>query len=43
MRPSTTTNSTFAGAAEWSLGHFIQLYGRKPAVADNFGRRNGDQ
>jgi asparagine N-glycosylation enzyme membrane subunit Stt3 len=28
--------------AEWSFGHFIQYYGERPAVTDNFGDHAGD-
>jgi dolichyl-diphosphooligosaccharide--protein glycosyltransferase len=28
--------------AEWSFGHFIQYYGQRPAVTDNFGDHAGD-
>lgn len=28
--------------AEWSFGHFVQYYGRHPAVVDNFGDFVGD-
>ena len=31
------SSAEYGVLAEWSLGHYIQYYGRRPALADNFG------
>ena len=37
-----TRTPEYGVVAEWSLGHYIQRVGRRPAVADNFGDHAGD-
>ncbi|MEE9166824.1 MAG: hypothetical protein V3U24_05100 [Candidatus Neomarinimicrobiota bacterium] len=37
-----TTPAEYGVLAEWSLGHYIQYYGHRPALADNFGEHASD-
>ena len=37
-----TVPAEYGVLAEWSLGHYIQYYGERPALADNFGEHASD-
>ncbi|MDP6835954.1 MAG: hypothetical protein QF551_04400 [Candidatus Marinimicrobia bacterium] len=40
--PLPDSSAEYGVLSEWSLGHYIQYYGRRPALADNFGEHASD-